>query len=230
MPLRAVSRGQSPGRVEKALRVRHLRRTATLRRSGLPYVVRHGKKPPRRAPARFPAHHPEGESRATRLHGAGRRRSLRLVRRRDRRPACMALPCVLPDAEPLPRRGRHTRRERLRGHATPKRLVRPVVQWASRAQRPPLRRPVLLAADREHRSPARGESVRRAQSQTRRPLRSPRGMALEQLSRTLGIDPAPSFLAVDDLLAHFGPTCASARKTFALFVADALAAPRSRAA
>jgi putative transposase len=58
----------------------------------------------------------------------------------------------------------------------------------------------------------------------------PAGWRRSSYRATLGIDPAPSFLAVDDLLAHFGPTRASARKTFALFVADALAAPRSRAA
>jgi putative transposase len=60
--------------------------------------------------------------------------------------------------------------------------------------------------------------------------RHPRQWRWSSYRATVGIDVAPTFLSNDDLLAHFGTTRASARKTFAAFVCDALAAPRRPAA
>jgi putative transposase len=60
--------------------------------------------------------------------------------------------------------------------------------------------------------------------------RHPRQWRWSSYRATVGIDAAPTFLASDDLLSHFGTTRASARKTFVAFVSDALAAPPRAAA
>ncbi len=59
--------------------------------------------------------------------------------------------------------------------------------------------------------------------------RHPRQWRWSSYRATVGIDAAPAFLAIDDLLPLFGRTRASATRTFAAFVAAAAPTPRQAA-
>src|SRR5919201_1639834 len=105
------------------------------------------------------------------------------VPRRRRRALPVALPRVLPDAEPLPPRDPNSRREHLGRHAEAERRVRPVVQPAPRSHRPRLSGP-LPRRDRAERSPPAGAlPLPPAQPCPRAALSPPQRLAVEQLPR-----------------------------------------------
>src|SRR5918995_4884729 len=92
----------------------------------------------------------------------------------------MALPRVLPDAEPLPPCDGGSTTATLVGSPPPERHVCPAIQPTARAVGPPVRRPLRGALDRKRAAPASRLPLRREQPCPREAMRRSFRLAVEQ--------------------------------------------------